>query len=84
LLLIVSLAFVYVGCFSEVRAQDDVRVLSTMIYQTYGYSPFSVSKGDYIVAGEVRNLGSEAQQFSITGTFYDTAGSIYYWQCVFV
>ena len=76
LLLITSSAFVCVGYFSEVKAQENVSVLSTIIYQTYGYSPFSVSKGDYIVAGEVKNSGSEALHFNLTATFYDEAGSI--------
>jgi hypothetical protein len=76
LLLIISSAFVCVGYFSEVKAQENVNVLSTIIYQTYGYSPFSVSKGDYIVAGEVKNSGSEVLHFNLTATFYDAAGSI--------
>ena len=74
--MITSSAFVCLEYFSEVKAQENVSVLSTTIYQTYGYSPFSVSKGDYIVAGEVKNSGSEAQHFNLTATFYDAAGSI--------
>jgi hypothetical protein len=66
----------FVGFFSEVRAQENISVLSTTIYQTYGYAPFSVSKGDYILAGEAENFGSEAQKFNVTATFYDGAGSI--------
>ena len=66
----------FVGFFSEVKAQQNISILSTTIYQTYGYAPFSVSKGDYIVAGEVENFGSEAQKFNVTATFYDGAGSI--------
>jgi hypothetical protein len=76
LLLITSSVFICLDFFSEVKAQENVSVLSTIIYQTYGYSPFSVSKGDYIVAGEVKNSGSEALHFNLTATFYDAAGSI--------
>ncbi len=66
-----------IGFFSEVRGQENVRVLSSTIYQTYGYAPFSVGRGDYLVAGEVENLGSEAQKFNLTATFYDASGTIF-------
>jgi hypothetical protein len=75
-LLLIICSFVFVGFFSESRAQENINILSTTIYQTNGYAPFSVSKGDYIVAGEAENFGSEAQKFNVTTTFYDAAGSI--------
>ena len=75
LILIIS-SLVCVGLFSEVKAEQNVNILSTTIYQTYGYAPFSIDKGDYIIAGEVKNFGFEAQHFNITATFYDAAGSI--------
>ncbi len=77
LLLIMSLSLC-IGFFSEVKAQEDINILSTTIYQTYGFSPFSVSKGDYFVVGEIENFGSEAQQFNVTATFYDASG-VYSW-----
>jgi hypothetical protein len=76
LLLLAASSLVCIGIHSEVKAQENISILSTTIYQTYGYAPFSNSKGDYIVAGEVKNFGSEAQQFNITATFYDASGSI--------
>jgi hypothetical protein len=76
LLLLIASSLVCGGFFFEVKAQENISVLSTTIYQTYGYAPFSNSKGDYIVAGEVKNFGSEAQQFNVTATFYDSSGSI--------
>jgi hypothetical protein len=66
----------FAAYLSESSAKENINVLSTTIYQTYGYAPFSVSKGDYIVAGEVENFGSEAQKFNVTATFYDASGSI--------
>ena len=75
-LLLITSSLVCVGFYSEVKAQENTSILSTTIYQTYGYAPFSTSKGDYIVAGEVKNFGSDAQHFNITATFYDVLGSI--------
>ncbi len=76
LLLLIASTVVCIWFYSEVKAQENISILSTTIYQTYGYAPFSNSKGDYIVAGEVKNFGSEAQQFNITAMFYDAAGSL--------
>jgi len=76
LLLIPLLLLALAKCVSQVKAQENVSILSNSIYQTYGYAPFSTSKGDYIVAGEVKNFGSEAQQFNVTATFYDAEGNI--------
>ncbi len=76
LLGLMATSLLYFGFSSEVRGQENVRVLSSTIYQTYGYAPFSVSKGDYLIAGEVENLGLEAQKFNLTATFYDASGTI--------
>ena len=79
ILILLSLIILSLTCveFSfKAGAQENVNVLSSTIYQTWGYAPFSVSKGDYLVAGEVENFGSEAQQFNLTATFYDASGSI--------
>ena len=76
LLGLMATALLFVGFSSEVSGQENVRVLSSTIYQTYGYAPFSVSKGDYFVAGEVENLGLEAQKFNLTATFYDASGTV--------
>ncbi len=76
LLLMISFELVILDYFSEVEAEENISILSNTLYQTYGYSPFSVSKGDYILAGEMNNLGPEAQQFNITATFYDAGGVI--------
>jgi hypothetical protein len=76
LLGLIATSLLYVGFSSEVSGQENVRVLSSTIYQTYGSAPFSVSKGDYLVAGEVENLGSEAQKFNLTATFYDASGTM--------
>jgi hypothetical protein len=35
-----------------------------------------VGKGDYLVVGEVKNFGSEALQFNLTATFYDSSGYV--------
>jgi hypothetical protein len=74
--LLLASAFLLAGSFSNVKAQDHVGILSTTIYQNYGFNPFSVSKGDYLVVGEVQNSGSQAQKFNITATFYDGEGYI--------
>ena len=76
LLGLMATALLFVGFSSEVSGQENVRVLSSTIYQTYGYAPFSVNKGDYLVAGEVENLGLEAQKFNLTATFYDASGTV--------
>jgi hypothetical protein len=76
LLGLIATSLLCAGSYSEVSGQENVRVLSSTIYQTYGYAPFSVSKGDYLVAGEVENLGSETQKFNLTATFYDASGTI--------
>lgn len=76
LLFLVSALPMLLATCSVVGAQDNVSVVSTTIYQTYGSNPFSVSKGDYLVAGEVKNYGAEAQKFNITATFYDNEGYI--------
>jgi len=76
LLGLIATSLLCVGFSSEVSGQENVRVLSSTIYQTYGYAPFSVSKGDYLVVGEVENLGSETQKFNLTATFYDASGTI--------
>lgn len=76
LLLLITSSLICIGFLSVVKAQENISVLSTTIYQTYGNAPFSISKGDYIVAGEVKNFGSEAQHFNVTATFYDSTGSI--------
>jgi hypothetical protein len=57
--------------FPQARAVDDVVILYHTIYQTWGFSPFSVSKGDYFVAGEVENTGTQPLHFNITAEFFD-------------
>jgi hypothetical protein len=76
LLLVSATVFASLSFVSEVKADGDVIILSDTIYQNYGYAPFSISKGDYIVAGEVQNIGAEALHFNITALFYNADGSI--------
>jgi hypothetical protein len=76
LLLISATIFTSVSLVSQVKAEGDVIILSDTIYQNYGYAPFSISKGDYIVAGEVQNVGAEALHFNITAVFYDASGNV--------
>src|SRR5512137_64387 len=76
ILLVLTASSLLCVSLSSVRGQGNVSVLSSTIYQTWGYSPFSVSKGDYLVAGEVENFGSKAQKINLTATFYDAAGTI--------
>ena len=76
LLLVSATVFASLSFVSQVKAEGDVIILSDTIYQYYGYAPFSISKGDYIVAGEVQNIGTKALHFNITAVFYDADGSI--------
>jgi hypothetical protein len=76
LLLVSVTIFASLSFVSQLKADGDVIILSDTIYQNYGYAPFSVDKGDYIVAGEVQNTGSEALHFNITATFYDADGNV--------
>jgi hypothetical protein len=77
LLLLVSAAvFASVDLVGQVKAEGNVIILSDTIYQNYGNAPFSNSKGDYIVAGEVQNNDAEALHFNITAVFYDADGSV--------
>jgi hypothetical protein len=66
----------FIGFVSQAEADGDVVILSHTIYQTYGFPPFSVDKGDYQVAGEVQNFGTQALHFNITGEFYDSNNEI--------
>jgi hypothetical protein len=76
LLLIATAVLALVVSVPEVKAEGNVIILSDTIYQNYGYAPFSISKGDYIVAGEVQNVGAETVHFNITAVFYDVGGSV--------
>jgi hypothetical protein len=76
LLLVSVTVFSSLSFVSQAKADGDVIILSDTIYQNYGYAPFSIDKGDYIVAGEVQNTGSEALHFNITATFYDADGNV--------
>jgi hypothetical protein len=76
LLLVSAAVLASVGFVSQVKADGEVIILSDTIYQNYGYAPFSISKGDYIIAGEVQNVGAEALHFNITAVFYDAGGSV--------
>src|SRR3989304_2799451 len=60
----------------QAKADEDVRILSHTIYQHYGFAPFSVDKGDYQVAGEVQNVGTQALHFNVTCEFYDSNNEI--------
>jgi hypothetical protein len=73
-LVVSSVAFV--GLIPQAEADGDVVILSHTIYQTWGFPPFSVSKGDYQVAGEVQNVGAQALHFNVTGEFYDSNNEI--------
>jgi hypothetical protein len=65
-----------IGFSPHVRAEGNVVMLSHTIYQTYGFPPFSVNKGDYLIAGEVQNEGTQALNFNITDDFYNSNGEI--------
>jgi len=60
----------------QASADDDVVILSHTIFQNEGFPPFSVDNGDYLVAGEVKNVGIEALHFNITAEFYDSNNEI--------
>ena len=60
----------------QARADGDVVILSHTIFQTEGFPPFSFDNGDYFVAGEVQNVGTEALHFNITANFYDSNNEI--------
>ena len=61
---------------SQAQTHGDVVILSDTIYQVYGFVPFSESKGDYTVSGEVQNNGAEALHFNVTANFYDSNNNI--------
>ncbi len=75
-LLTIALILLSASFSFEAKAEENVGVLSTTIYQTWGNAPFSLDKGDYLVAGEVENFGSTSQKFNLTATFYDSSGTI--------
>jgi len=75
-LLVSTVAMAFVGFVPQAEADGDVLILSHTIFQTYGFSPFSVDKGDYQVAGEVQNVGAQAHHFNVTGEFYDSNNEI--------
>jgi hypothetical protein len=60
----------------QAKADEDVRILSHTIFQDYGPPPSSVDKGDYQVAGEVQNVGTQALHFNVTAEFYDSNNEI--------
>jgi hypothetical protein len=76
LFLAITAILLSVNISFEVKAQENVAVLSSTIYQTWGSAPFSLDKGDYLVAGEVENFGSTPQKFNLTAIFYDSSGAI--------
>jgi hypothetical protein len=76
LLLTLTMVVALIGFSPQVRADGDVVILSHTIYQTWGFPPFSIDKGDYWIAGEVQNEGTQALQFNITADFYDSNGII--------
>jgi hypothetical protein len=67
---------VAVASIPQARADGDVVILSHTIFQTEGFPPFSFDNGDYFVAGEVQNVGTEALNFNITADFYDSNNEI--------
>jgi hypothetical protein len=67
---------VAVASIPQARADGDVVILSHTIFQTEGFPPFSFDNGDYFVAGEVQNVGTEALHFNITANFYDSNNEI--------
>ena len=66
----------FISFISQAEADGDVVILSHTIYQTYGFAPFSVDKGDHQVAGEVQNVGTQALHFNVTCEFYDSNNEI--------
>ena len=67
--LAITVVVALIGFSPQVRADGDVVVLSHTILQTYGFPPFSADKGDYLIAGEVQNEGTQASRFNITTDF---------------
>ncbi len=66
----------YVGLVPQAKADDNVVILSHTIFQDYGPPPSSVDKGDYQVAGEVQNVGTQALHFNVTAEFYNSNNEI--------
>jgi len=75
-LLVSAVSMPFVGFVPKARADEDVRILSHTIYQDYGFPPFSTDKGDYQVAGEVQNAGTQALHFNVTADFYNSNNEI--------
>ena len=77
LILTVTMVAALIGFSPQVRADGDVVILSHTILQTYGFPPFSADKGDYLIAGEVQNEGTQVFHFNITADFYNSNGEIF-------
>jgi len=78
LLILFSMATIIasVSHVAPASAEGGIVILSNTLYQTYGFRPFSASKGDYLVAGEVKSVGNQSNHFNTTGTFYDSTDRI--------
>jgi hypothetical protein len=66
----------FVSLVPHAEADGDIILLSHTIFQDEGLPPFSFGQGDYHVAGEVQNVGTQALNFNITAQFYDSNNQI--------